>query len=122
VHKGKILKTAVKDSGMSVDTIMKRLGYASRNTYYYHIQQANLPTQVLNDYGKIIKHDFSNDIEGFTLSAVAEEESPYFTPPKTMEEAIKQRDFYVKLYIKQLEDYRKLQDELAELKQQQVKK
>ena len=45
-------------------------------------------------------------------------ESSHLLHPGNIDEAIRQRDFYFKLYLKQLEDYRKLEEDFAKLKKQ----
>jgi hypothetical protein len=49
---------------------------------------------------------------------LTELESSHLLHPGNIDEAIRQRDFYFKLYLKQLEDYRKLEEDFAKLKKQ----
>lgn len=93
---------------MSIDSIMRKLGYSSRNTYYRHISTANLSLEILQRYGKAIHYDFTFDLNPQIYSEAAETPPVYLAIPGTMEEAISQRDFYWRKYNEQLEQYRKL--------------
>jgi AcrR family transcriptional regulator len=111
VHRGELLQAAVKESGMSVETIMKRLGYSSRNTFYRHIKDADLAEAILKRYGKVIRHNFAFDID-FTgpASIVSDNDQPYLPEPKTFEEALTQRNFFWKLYQQKVKDYNDLEE------------
>lgn len=95
---------------------MQKMHYSSRNTYYYHTRQPNLSLLILKKYGKAINYDFSADLGEPKQQLVLEEDPTYLVTPQTLEEAVKQRDFYWRLYMHQLESYRKLEDELNTLK------
>lgn len=94
-----------------METIVKRLGYTSRNTFYYHTKQAALSLLILEKYGKVIRHNFADEIPEMESPVLKELDSEYLTRPETIEEAIRQRDFYFKQYLKLLEDIRRLEEE-----------
>jgi hypothetical protein len=121
IHRGKILQAAVNLTGINKEIIARKAGY-ERVTYYSHIKRKDLSLEILAKYAKALGHDFSDEIEGFGIAMVADAEAPYLGAPATIEEAIRQRDFYVKLYWEKLEQYRKLEDELKELKLRLSKK
>lgn len=110
IHKGKILQAAVEGTGISIDIITQKARY-SRGAYYNHIKRPDLSDKILEKYGHAIRYDFSADIPEFKGSPIAEPEILYLTKPRTIEEAIEQRDYYIKKYIQLLEDYRKLTQE-----------
>lgn len=118
VHRGEVLKKAAEESGLSIETIVERMRYASRSTFYNHIQKPDLSLDMLRRYGKVLNYNFYDDIPEMTTFPAQEPAFPafYIAAPKTMEEAIRQRDFYYQQYMLRLEDYRKLQEELYELK------
>lgn len=119
VHRGQALKKAADESGMTVETIVERLHYASRNTFYNHIRRSDLPFAILKRYGKVLGHNFSADIPEMEAYEIEMKETDvnYLLDPKTKEEAVRQRDFYLKLYMTQLEEFRKLQEELNDIKE-----
>ena len=108
IHRGKILQAAVEQSDKSIDHITSRAGY-SRGAYYTHIKRADLSDKILQKYAKVLHYDFSADIPEFSRSIIEEAETPYLTKPETIQEAIAQRDYYIKKYIELLDEYRKLQ-------------
>ncbi len=104
VHIGKILKSAVDKTGLSIDVVTKRAGY-KRGTYYLHIKKENLDTAILQTYGKAIGHDFSEDVEGLTESNFLDAIEVYDTEPATISEAKRQRDVWREKYYALLERY-----------------
>ncbi len=117
VHRGKALKKVAEESGLTVDEIIERMRYASRTTYYNHTRNPRLSLTILGRYGKIFKHGFYEIPE---MKLLTSKESavfgPYFKLPVTLDEAIKQLDFYYMKYMLQLEEIRKLLEENGELK------
>ena len=107
IHRGKILKAAVDGTGISIDVLTRKAGY-SRISYYNHIKKADLSNRILEKYARAMNYDFSIEIPDFNVPLVEEPEEPYLTRPRTIEEAIEQRDYYIKKYIEVLEDYKKL--------------
>lgn len=93
---------------MSIEVIMRRLGYSSRATYYRHKNTPDLSLNIISRYGRVIHHDFDIDLDTEVLSGVAESPQTYLSRPDTLEDAIDQRDFYWRKYNQQLEEYRKL--------------
>lgn len=118
VHHGEMIKEAADASGMTVDTIMQRMNYKSRNTFYNHTHKQKLSQKILDRYSRLFKVNFfqnASDTTGYTL---AEPNSPYLATPSTIQEAIKQRDYYVKLYWEKLEEIRKLEEDIKVLREE----
>lgn len=116
VHRGQVLKKAADESGLTVETIVERMHYASRNTFYNHTRREDLSVAILKRYGRVLGYDFSQDIPEVEDYGIKETDVNYLTEPKTKEEATRQRDFYLKLYMSQLEEFRKLLEEYNDLK------
>ena len=110
-HRGALLEAAVRESSVNISQMVKRMGI-SRGTYYYHIKDPNLSYEQLAEYGKIIKHDFSQDLPEMKRYVFEEPEVPYGIP-KTLDEAIEQRNFWRERYYKKVEEYNRL---LVEIK------
>ncbi len=83
--------------------MVKRMGL-SRGSYYNHKSDPNLSYEQLAEYGRVLKHDFSQDLPEMKKFLMEEQEAPY-TPPKTIEEAIEQRDFWREKYYQLMEKY-----------------
>lgn len=76
----------------------------SRGTYYNHKNDPNLSFEQLAEYGRVLKHDFSEDLPEMKKFMLEEKEAPY-TTPKSIEEAIEQRDFWREKYYQLMEKY-----------------
>ncbi|MBP6459944.1 MAG: hypothetical protein KA264_07620 [Crocinitomicaceae bacterium] len=61
-HRGEIIETAIRNSGISLTTIAKRLG-KTRQWLYLLFDNPNAPIDVIISIGKIIFHDFSKEIQ-----------------------------------------------------------
>ena len=60
-HKGQILEKAVRESGMPLSKLPKRLSN-SRRWIYNAFENPNVSIDYILEIGKIIHHDFSDDI------------------------------------------------------------
>jgi len=60
-HKGEILEKAVRDSGMPLTKLTHRLK-KSRRWIYNAFENPNVSIEYILEIGKIIHHDFSDDI------------------------------------------------------------
>lgn len=111
-HRGEALQAAVKKTKFKITQLVKRMKI-SRGTFYNHKEDPNLPFEILEQYGKILKYDFTNDFP--EMQKYSLEESPaFYGEPTTIEEAIKQRDHWKDKYLKLLEKYNKLIEERME--------
>ncbi|MCP9749592.1 hypothetical protein EGI32_01250 [Ferruginibacter sp. HRS2-29] len=119
-HRGQVLASVAKASGMTVESIVKRLKYNSRNSFYNHTRNPDLSLAILARYGKLFNYDFSVDIEEMKAFSVKEDEGHYTNNPKSRADAINQRDYYKDLYMELLEKVRELKQEISELKAQKV--
>lgn len=123
IDRGQLLRKAVESSDITVQSLMQKLKYASRNSYYGHTRNPDLSLDMLKKYGKILNYDFSRDIPEMEpyIAILGDPEIGYMKEPKTKEEAVKQRDFYIKLYMNQLEEFRRLQEEMSIIKEKKDK-
>lgn len=89
IHRGEILAQAAAKTDLSVIQIARRAGYKTRGSFYNHIKNPNLSFTILEKYGKILNHDFSEDIPAMPKLVLEEPPAPdYKTVPKTMDEAL----------------------------------
>ena len=61
-HRGEIVERAVRQSGMPLTQLTKKLG-KSRRWIYNAFENASLSIEVILEIGKVIHHDFSKDIQ-----------------------------------------------------------
>ena len=105
-HRGALLEAAVNERHVNISQMVKRMGI-SRGTYYNHIQDPDLSLEQLAKYGRVIGHDFSQQLPELKRLVLEEPESLYRTPI-TMEEAIEQRDYWREQYYRQVKEYNEL--------------
>ena len=60
-HRGEIVEQAVRQSGYSLTKLTNRLG-KSRRWIYHAFENPILSIEVILEIGKIIHHDFSNEL------------------------------------------------------------
>ena len=108
-HHGEILEEAVKKSGISITALADKVGY-SRSAYYKHIIDAYLPFDILEQYGKVLKHDFSIDLPEMKKLRFEEDPEEY-AQPTSIEQAVQQRDYWRNKYYGLLEKHQQLLEE-----------
>lgn len=86
-HRGEIVEKAVRQSGFPLTKLAERLG-KSRRWIYNAFENAQLPIDHIPRIGKIIHHDFSNEIDELKGRAIHTGETltqSYSTPEKDAE-------------------------------------
>jgi hypothetical protein len=91
-HRGEALQAAVKKSRIKITQLVKRMNI-SRGTFYNHKEDANLPLETLEQYGKVLNYDFTNDFPEMQKYTLEEPEAPY-GEPTTLKEANKQINYW----------------------------
>jgi hypothetical protein len=71
--------------------------HAHRRRAYFNKNDPNPLFEQLEKYGKVLKHDFSQELPEMHRYVLEEAEAPYNTP-KTLEEAIEQKDYWRERY------------------------
>lgn len=96
------MDAAVKSSAIKITELVKRLKI-SRRTYYNHISDQKLPFDVLEEYGKVLRHDFTQDIPEMKQYAFEEPEVRYGKRPINLHEAIEHIDYWRAKYYEVME-------------------
>lgn len=105
-HKGEIVERVVRESGHSITKLAKKMG-KSRKWVYLMFDNPNVPIDYIVEIGKIIHHDFSEDIKDLKVYkinpvvAYAEEPIGFDTQKEEIE-------FWKNKYLFLLEKYNKL--------------
>ncbi len=102
-NRGQVLATAVEASGLNKETVAAKAGY-KRSSYYKHIKDPNLEYHILIAYGRALKHDFTEEFPDMPKYVLDDPQETY-GKPITLDEAIKQRDYWKDKYIDLLEKY-----------------
>lgn len=103
----------MRRSPIKVTQLVKQMGI-SRGTYYNHIADPKLPLELLEQYGKVLRYDFTQDIPQMKKYSLEEPEA-YYGQPATLEEAIRQRDYYREKYYTLMEQYHKVVEKHLDL-------
>lgn len=109
-HRGEIVETVVRNSGYSLTKLADRLG-KSRRWMYLMFENPNVTLDVILKIGKLINHDFSDEIDEFkniTESVTYEAGVMYKKNDKTVA-------YWKEKYYELLEEHHQL------MKQQQEK-
>ena len=99
-HKGKILEKAVRQSGMPLTKLSKKMD-KSRRWIYNAFENENLSIDYIIEIGNIIHYDFSNDMED--LKNYKDAVDHFGTPPNS-----NQTDYWKNKYLNLLEKYNQL--------------
>ena len=75
-HRGEIVSNAIRKSGLSLTAIAKALG-TSRTSLYRWLEDPHLSLDTVFKIGKVIKHDFSEEIKELTNLKVEEPQESY---------------------------------------------
>ncbi|WP_162054322.1 helix-turn-helix domain-containing protein [Pontibacter pamirensis] len=73
IHRGEIIKDAIKASGVAVGVVAEKLGI-SRKTLYNKFKESSIPYSFILKLGEVIHHDFS--LEFPHLSKTVKKETP----------------------------------------------
>lgn len=79
LHKGKILRTAIEESGVSVTRIVAKIKEkykyikCSRTRLYHLFKQQEVDDNLMLMVGKIIYHDFTKDIPDLVKNSIIDE-------------------------------------------------
>ncbi|MFA9212268.1 MAG: hypothetical protein ACEQSR_00275 [Candidatus Methylacidiphilales bacterium] len=100
-HRGETVEKAVRDSGIPISSLAKKLGKSRRHIYNL-FQYHNLDWETIAQVGEIIKIDFTDVFPEFKKQ-IAQKSSE-----NSIESPIEDIDFWKNKYISLLEEYNKL--------------
>ena len=101
-HRGEIIKQAVYKSGVSVTELAKRIG-KSRRWMYLMFDSSNVSLDLVLKIGKIIHHDFSDEIKELGSSINVKQELN-----SNFEKEEPNAEYWKNKYLKLLEEYNEL--------------
>ncbi len=107
VHRGEIIKKAVDESGYSVTALANRLK-KSRRWMYYIFDKPNVSIDIVIEIGKIIHHDFSQDIKLYSPASTA---TQYANESRVFNSITDESLYWKEMYYNLLEKYNTLLEE-----------
>jgi len=112
LNRGQVLSTAVEATRINKEKVAVKAGY-SRSSYYKHISNPNLDYHILTAYGKAIQVDFTEQFPDMPKYMLYDPEENYHAP-KSIDEAVIQRDAWKDKYYELLEKYNVLMEQQLE--------
>ena len=103
-HKGEIIEKAVRESGYSITRLAKRMG-KSRRWVYQIFENPNVPVDYVLEIGKIIHHDFSDDIKELKLYKMSMTKQLLNEPPQIFGSDKEEAEYWKNKYLMVLEKY-----------------
>lgn len=100
-HKGEIVEKAVRQSGIPLTKLVKRLG-KSRKWIYNAFENPQLSFDVIIDIGKIIHYDFSTDFKELKATQ----------PNDLLNNSPQEIEYWKNKYLHLLEEYKTLLEAL----------
>lgn len=82
IHRGKIIEQAIRNSGLPISHIAKKLK-RSRQWMYVMFENPSVPLEMVEEIEKIINHNFSDEIKGLPMLVSDSEQSTYEKTPNT---------------------------------------
>ena len=113
IHRGEILDAVARRSEFPITQVAKKARF-SRGSYYNHIRDPDLPFEILERYGAVLKHDFTADIPKMPKYDL-ENTTATRTTPTNLEEALLDRDYWRDKYVTLLEQNRTLMERYHKL-------
>lgn len=112
MHRGEHLALVVQKMGVNRTKLVKQVGF-SRATFYFHIQQFDLPFIILKKYGDVMHYDFSIDFPEMTQAVYAEK-----LQITTFEDMKRDRDRWKDKYYELVDEHLSLKKEIESRKNQ----
>lgn len=106
-HKGEIIESAVRESGHSITKLAQKMG-KSRRWVYQIFDSAIVPIDYIMEIGKIIHHDFTNDIKGIKLYSGRLNPIPFEEPSASRNIKPDEVEHWKEKYMALLEKYNDL--------------
>ena len=106
-HRGEIVEQAVRQSGYSLTKLTQRLG-KSRRWIYHAFENPILSIEVILEIGKIIHHDFSDEIIDLKRYSTKIAEPLTSLQNQTENSITTQNDYWKNKYLLLLEKYNAL--------------
>jgi predicted transcriptional regulator len=106
-HKGEIIEKAVRESGFSITRLANRMG-KSRRWVYQIFESRTVPVDYILAIGKIIHHDFTEDIKELKTYKVSMAKQMMNEPAQAFGNDKEEVEYWKNKYLAVLEKYNEL--------------
>lgn len=107
-HRGEIVEKAIRDSGIPITTITKKLG-KTRQWVYLMFDNPSVPLDTVIALGRVIYHDFSSEIDFNITSSTLNESKSKMLPKENS------TGYWKEKYYELLEENHTLYKRISEL-------
>ena len=83
LHRGEMMKEAIKASGVAVGVVAEKLGI-SRKTLYNKFKESSIPYSFILKLGEVIHHDFSQEFPHLGKTVKKEAPKPQAPAPNSL--------------------------------------
>ena len=106
-HKGEIIEKAIRESGFSITRLASRMG-KSRRWVYQIFESRTVPVDYILAIGKIIHHDFTEDIKELKTYKVSMAKQMMNEPVQAFGNEKEEVEYWKNKYLAVLEKYNDL--------------
>lgn len=106
-HKGEIIEKAVRSSGYSITKLADSLG-RSRRWIYQIFESPNVPIDYILDIGRVIHHDFSDEVRELKVYRIKMSNESAQEPPQGFDSYKTEAEYWKNKYLTVLENYNEL--------------
>ncbi len=106
-HKGEIIEKAVRSSGYSITKLADSLG-RSRRWIYQIFESPNVPIDYILDIGRIIHHDFSDEVRELKVYRIKTSTDNFQESPQNSLSDRNEVEYWKNKYLTVLENYNEL--------------
>lgn len=108
IDRGKFLKELVDKSGISVISLMKKVGYKHRASYYTHISKPDLSLEILQKYATALKIDLRSEFPDSAEFLIEDNTKSNYSSPQNLPEALESVKYWKERFYSLLEKYTKI--------------
>ncbi|MFT5778363.1 MAG: putative transcriptional regulator [Crocinitomicaceae bacterium] len=106
-HKGEIIEKRIRESGYSITKLAIKLG-KSRRWMYLLFEKTTIPLDLILEIGKIIHHDFTDEIKELKTYKQKMVDQLLHEPPKRFDSDKEEAEYWKDKYLNALEKYNDL--------------
>ena len=106
-HKGEVIEKAVRESGFSITRLAERMG-KSRRWVYQIFESRTVPVDYILSIGKIIHHDFTEEIKELKTYKVSITDQILNEPIQPFGNSKEEVEYWKNKYLTVLEKYNDL--------------
>ena len=109
------MQKVVKENGIPITLLVKRVGYKNRASFYAHIADRELSYDILFRYGRVLKYNFADHFSEMAGMNINDPDTDYRKEPLTLEQAVAIIDKLKEQHYNLLVKYEQLMERYEQL-------